>query len=176
MKKGRMFSGIKLVFEKIFIVFARSSEWILLLLAVIIFYDVLMRYLFVRPTIWALEISEYLLVYICFAGVTEAQRLKAHIKMRFFFSKFPEVIQLYLNLIFTLFTILFSFIIFLGAYDLTVSAFRLDSMSNTLLETPLFIPYALVPIGMGFLTLQSLFDMVESIGEVIGFHRSRRVR
>ncbi len=176
MKKGRMFSGIKLVFEKIFIVFARSSEWILLLLAVIIFYDVLMRYLFVRPTIWALEISEYLLVYICFAGVTEAQRLKAHIKMRFFFSRFPEVIQLYMNLVFTLLTILFSFIIFLGAYDLTVSAFRLDSMSNTLLETPLFIPYALVPIGMGFLTLQALFDMVESIGEVIGFHRSRRAR
>lgn len=176
MKKERIFSGIKLIFEKIFIVFARSSEWILLLLALIIFYDVLMRYLFARPTIWALEISEYLLVYICFAGVTEAQRLRAHIKMRFFFNKFPEVIQLYLNLIFTLLTILFSFIIFLGAYDLAVTAFRLDAMSNTLLETPLFIPYALVPIGMGFLTLQSLFDMVESIGEVIGFHRSRRAR
>ena len=153
MKKERIFSGIKLVFEKIFIVFARSSEWILLLLALIIFYDVLMRYLFARPTIWALEISEYLLVYICFAGVTEAQRLRAHIKMRFFFNKFPEVMQLYLNLIFTLLTILFGFIIFLGAYDLAVSAFRLDAMSNTLLETPLFIPYALVPIGMGFLTL-----------------------
>ena len=92
MKAGRIFSGVKLIFEKIFIVFARSSEWMLLLLAIIIFYDVLMRYLFVRPTIWALEISEYLLVYICFAGITEAQRLKAHIRMRFFFSKFPDLI------------------------------------------------------------------------------------
>ena len=176
MKAGRIFSGLKLIFEKIFIVFARSSEWILLFLALIIFYDVLMRYLFVRPTIWALEISEYLLVYICFAGITEAQRLKAHIRMRFFFSKFPEGVQLYLNLTFIILTILFGFIIFLGAYDLTVNAFRLDAMSNTLLETPLFIPYALVPIGMGFLTLQSLFDMFESIREVIGFHRSRRAR
>jgi TRAP-type C4-dicarboxylate transport system permease small subunit len=170
----KIYGGIKSFFQMLFVLFAKSSEWILFILALIIFYDVCMRYLFTRPTIWALEISEYLLVYLCFAGITEAQRRKAHIKMGFFYTKFPKGVQLHLNLLFVLLTVIFSLLICIESYKLCITAYTLDSMSNTLLETPLVIPYALVPLGMTFLTLQSIFDTIESIGEIIGYYREGR--
>ena len=49
---------------------------------------------------------------------------------------------------------------------MTITAYRYDSLSNSLLETPLFIPYSIIPLAMLMLLLQSIIDLVEDISHM----------
>ena len=79
---------------------ALASQVVLFAAVVIIFYDVVMRYVFNSPTAWVLEISEYMLVFLAIGGAADVQRKKMHIKMDFFYNKFTLNVRRYLDLIF----------------------------------------------------------------------------
>ena len=142
---------------------AVASQWVLFVVALAIFYDVVLRYVFCRPTIWALEVSEYMLVFLAFIGTAEVQRQKAHIRMDYLYVKFPPGMRQYLDLLFLLLMALFSFLLLWTSLKMALTAYRYDFTSNSLLETPLFIPYSIVPVGMCLLLLQSIIDIVESL-------------
>lgn len=146
--------------------FANISEWVLFSMGLIIFYDVFLRYVFNRPTMWVLEISEYMLVFLAFAGAAEVQRQKRHIKMDFFYVKFPPGVRLCLDMLFSMLTAVFGMLLLWNSLKMTVAAFQYGSRSNSLLAVPLFIPYAIVPLGMCLLLLQSIADIINSAKEV----------
>jgi len=158
-----MSSNLSFFLNKIFSVFFRLSELVLFTMTLIIFYDVIMRYVFNSPTIWALEISEYMLVFLCFIGAADLQRRKKHIKMDFFYHKFSRRIQKFLDLISYLLLVVFSFILFWNALKMTLTAYKYESVSNSLLGVPLFLPYSIILIGMFLLLLQSINDVVTCV-------------
>ena len=145
---------------------AMLSEWVLLTMTVIVFYDVVMRYIFNSPTIWALEMSEYMLVFLAFIGAAEMQRQKANINMNFFYIKFPPGMRRSVDVFTSLLMLLFSFLLLRASLKLTLTAYKYGSASNSLLETPLCIPYSIVAIGMFLLLLQAIIDMVESVRQI----------
>jgi len=163
LKKIKIPAIAKFILEKAISLVAAATEWALLAMALIVFYDVLLRYVFNRPTAWALEISEYILVFLAFAGASEVQRNRSHIKMDFFYLKFPLSVRRYLDTFFSLLMALFSYLLMWHSIKMTIIAYRYGSASNSLLETPLFIPYSIVPITMCLLMLQSIVDITGSI-------------
>ena len=148
--------------DKLFLAIEKVSEWVLLALGVMIFYDVLMRYLFNSPTIWTLEISEYVLVFLAFAGAANLQKKKKHIKMDFFYQKLSRQTRAFIDLIIYLLTGGFSYILLVKSVQMTIIAYKYGSTSNSLLEVPLYIPYAIVPFGMGLLLIQAISDVIDS--------------
>jgi Tripartite ATP-independent periplasmic transporters, DctQ component. len=50
-------------------------------MALIIFYEVAMNYIFHNPTIWVKEISEYLLVFLAVLPVALIQRNRGHTRL-----------------------------------------------------------------------------------------------
>lgn len=153
----------KLVIEKANNVAAVAAQWVLFALALIIFYDVVMRYIFSRPTTWVLEISEYMLVFVTFVGAVQVQRKKSHIKMDYFYGRFPLRLCRYLDIFFNIIISLFFLLILLTSLQMTLIAFHYNSISNSLLEIPLVIPYSIVPFGMLLVLLQSIIDIAESV-------------
>jgi len=147
---------------------AWASQIVLFVAVVIIFYDVVMRYVFNSPTTWVLEISEYMLVFLAIAGVADVQRKKTHIKMDFFYKKFALNVRRYLDLIIYMATVLFVFLVFMTSLQMTLIAYHYGSRSNSLLGTTMFIPYAIIPFGMGLFLMQTIVDLVESIKNLVG--------
>ena len=147
---------------------ALASQMVLFAAVVIIFYDVVMRYVFNSPTAWVLEISEYMLVFLAIGGAADVQRKKMHIKMDFFYNKFALNVRRYLDLIFYMVTACFVFLIFIVSSQMTLIAYHYGSRSNSLLGTAMFIPYAIIPFGMVLFFIQSIVDVVESVKDVIG--------
>jgi len=137
----------------------KLSQWVVFMLACFIFYDVGMRYLVNQPTAWVLEVSEYLLVLIAFLGVATVQSQNKHIKMDFFYHKLLSRTRLYYDALFNILMLIFDFVVLWFSIKMTYSAYLYDSFSNSLLETPLFIPYSIVPIGILLLFLQNLVDL-----------------
>ena len=163
---GQAYSSTKSALRRVTGNMAMLSEWVLLAMTVIVFYDVVMRYIFNSPTTWALEMSEYMLVFMAFIGAAEMQRQKANIKMDFLYLKFPPDMRRYVDVFNSFLMSIFGFLLLRASLKMTLTAYKYGSASNSLLETPLFIPYSIVVIGMFFLLLQSIVDIVESARQI----------
>ena len=161
------FSFLSSVLTVIYAVVEKASEFKLFVLALIIAYDVVLRYVFNSPTIWVLEISEYMLVFLTFLSAAKIQKEKAHIKMDFFYLKFPPKFRVFVDLVFYVLIVLFSYVLLYNAVKMTITAYKYESMSNSLLEVPLYIPYAIIPVGMILLMLQGIIDTVNAVKKII---------
>jgi len=148
------------IIEKLSLVLGYISGCFVLLMMFIIIFDVVMRHIFNRPTIWADEISCYLLVGIAFLGsaytlitgghirVELIERLASKIRQRFEFT--TDIISLAFLLVLTY-----------QAYKLVIDSYVSVKISSTLLRTPLFLPQLLIAIGLTCLCLQLLIQIIQ---------------
>jgi TRAP-type C4-dicarboxylate transport system permease small subunit len=140
-----------------------STWWVLFFMASVMLYDVVMRYVFNLPTVWAQETCEYMMVFLTFIGLAETQKQNAHIRMDYLYAMFPETLQRGLNFFFHFLSALFAVLIFASSFKMTLLGLQYGSRSNSLMETPLFLMYAIVPAGMILLLIQSVIDIVKSL-------------
>lgn len=163
MNQDKQHTFANVLFRRMIAGGAFASQIVLLFTALIIFYDVVLRYVFNRPATWVLEISEYMLVFLTFMGLANVQKKKLHIRMDFFYIRYPPGIQKYFDFFFYLIMTLFSSFFFWTSLNKVLIAYQYGSRSNSLLETPLFIPYSIVPLGMFLLIIQSITDLTNSM-------------
>ena len=164
----RIYDLIKKLFYGIIASGSICTRWVLFFMAFIMLYDVLMRYVFNLPTFWAQETCEYMMVFLTFIGLAETQKQKAHIRMDYLYARFPENLRKGLNLFFHFLVALFAMLIFFSSFKMTLLAFQYGCKSNSLMGTPLFLVYAIIPVGMILLLMQSIIDIVKSMKSLLG--------
>lgn len=142
-------------------------------MAFVMLYDVVMRYVFNSPTVWAQETCEYMMVFLTFIGLAATQKQKMHIRMDYLYTKFPERVCKFLDMFFHFLTALFALLIFFTSARMTFLAFKYGARSNSLMETPLFLVYAIIPAGMILLLMQCLIDIVQSLKSSFGFNSGK---
>lgn len=162
-----IYSLIKKIFYGIIASGSIFTRWVLFIMAFIMLYDVVMRYVFNLPTFWVQETCEYMMVFLTFIGLAETQKQKAHIRMDYLYARFPEKMRKGLNLFFHFLVALFAILIFFSSFKMTLLALQYGCKSNSLMETPLFLMYAIIPVGMILLLMQSIIDIVKSIKSLL---------
>ena len=100
--------------DRIAIAISRVAMMLVAVIVVIIFYEVIMRYVFERPTIWVNEMSLWLggLIYL-FAGWYVMQQ-RAHIRIFILYDLCPRSVQRVFDVISTIFICLFAFAVVYG--------------------------------------------------------------
>ena len=68
-------------FDRLMLAMAAFGAVLILAMALIIGYDVLMRRVFDSPTIWALDVTEYALLYVTFLAAPIVLRREGHVRM-----------------------------------------------------------------------------------------------
>ncbi len=135
----------------------------LLIVAIIVTYEALMRYLFSSPTIWVNQFSIYLCIGIGFLGAPYALKRDAHFSVTFIVDKLSKpnrrILQIITHLMGIGYTLIF---IYKGIHMVKVS-YDLGEVSSGLMAVPLWIPQLFVPFGCTLLLLQFL----NKLGEVI---------
>ncbi len=163
-----IYNLIKKLFYGIVTLGLVSTRWVLFFMAFVMLYDVVMRYVFNSPTVWAQETCEYMMVFLTFIGLAETQKQKTHIRMDYLYTRFPESLQRWLKLFFDCLVAIFALLIFSSSFKMTLLALQYGSKSNSLMETPLFLMYAIIPVGMILLLMQCLIDIAKSIKSLLG--------
>lgn len=129
------------------------------MLPLIVFYDVCARFFFNAPTIWASEVSVYLLQLLVFLPMglllSENEHIRSTLLTDNLSAKQQRVLHLF-SLI--LVAILAACISWLG-WIMTVYAWEHSQVSATLLAVPLWLPRALIPIGGALLFLNSIVSL-----------------
>ncbi|MFT9846327.1 TRAP transporter small permease [Aneurinibacillus sp. REN35] len=144
------------------------SEWsgylsggAVLISTLIIVHEVVMRYFFAQPAIWQIEISMYLLLFTSFVGASYGLKHDAHVGIDLLVSKLAPRAQKKMRMFTSLLCIGLTILIGWRAGVLWLEAYENGWRAESLISTPLSIPYIALPLGMLLMTLQFIVLLYE---------------
>ena len=160
--KKRSVNWLLSVVERVSVIFGYISGVFALLMMFIIGYDVVMRHIFNNPTIWADEVSCYLLVGITFLGAAYTLNMGGHIHVETLVVRLKPKIRKRLEFITDVLSLAFLVVLVRQAYWLVKDSYVSNKISATLLRTPLYLPQLLLAIGLTWLCLQLLVHVLRN--------------
>ncbi len=122
-------------------------------LPAITFYDVLVRYVFHTPTIWATEISIYLLQFLVFMTPGAMLLDGNHLRVTFWIESRIGLTRRVTECIAALTILPYAGVLTWFGAAYTIRAFERGMLSPTLLQVPLWMVYVIVPAGGALLVL-----------------------
>jgi C4-dicarboxylate transporter, DctQ subunit len=173
---ARWIGYIGFVSDKLNIAGGALSGISILVAALIVTYEVIVRYIFQSPTTWVLEISIYLCLASVFLAGGYALREHAHIDVDVVVRKLPIEDQKLIRIIGFLLVLVYCLVFTWKGLELTVTSIVHKEVSPTLLNTPMVIPHSLIPIGGIMLVLELIRQI---LNDILNFHdrdRASRLR
>lgn len=128
--------------------------------------DVTLRYIFNRPILGSLDLTEYMMAIVVSFSLAYCALEKGHVKVDIIVSNFPRRVQA----IFDCFTNLFSlFLLILITWQSLANMWLLykSGLKSTVLLIPRFPFAGLVFLGCAFFTLVLLVNFLESLSEAL---------
>lgn len=122
-------------------------------------YEVIARYFFVKPTIWAAELSQLCLVWGCLLAMPHLLTLRRHITVNAVTSLLPRTGQRICAYIALIVVIVFSAIVAFWGFDIFYTSFERGRTTGSILDLPIWISEASVPFGFGLLALQGIVEL-----------------
>lgn len=154
--------------RRIVVLVDKINEWVGRSICVLVFpimfsltYEVIMRYVFNRPTIWAHELSGMFYAIYFLLGGAYALRWDAHIRIDLLYGRLSNRRKAIVNSFTWMLFYLFCAVILLKGIP-----FALDSMlnlerSNSLLGLPVWLTKIFIPLSILLLLLQGLGKSIE---------------
>ncbi|RSD29024.1 TRAP transporter small permease [Mesobacillus subterraneus] len=129
-------------------------------MAVIVSAAVVFRYVFKEPLFWAGEVSIFLLIYITFIGGSLGLKYKTQASVTLVTDYLPEKIKKWVAVLAHVFMLAFMAILLFYCFTwITSSSVAIQRSSAILL--PMWIPYAILPVGLLFATIHLISNMLE---------------
>jgi len=141
-------------------------------LAAVVITGVTLTYVFKSRDVFSVEVSTYLLVFICFSSVAYVLRENRHVVMDAVLALFSPKARLKLELAGSVMTLAFCGIVAWKAADVTLLNYQRGFRSASLVTLPLWIPYLVITLGAFGVVLQSMVRIRELAGRIKGLSGS----
>lgn len=129
------------------------------LLAITVTYDVILRSLGI-PTLWASEVSIYLMIAMAFLGVGATQGIDGHFRVTFVRDLCPPAVRTALDIFALTVSVLFAAGFTYGAWKLSAFSWMLNFKTSTILHVPMWLLQGLMVVGGVLLLLATLRDLI----------------
>jgi TRAP-type C4-dicarboxylate transport system permease small subunit len=123
-----------------------------LVLALLISFDVLMRYFLNRPQLIVDELGPFLLLLVIFGAAAQTFRVGGHVRMDLVTSHLPPAARAWLRLLNLALGLAFLAVVIWVTTQSALTAYRYGRVSAVLLY-PLWVPMLLIPAGLLLLAL-----------------------
>lgn len=150
------------MFEKVVTKILRALCFIMfMVMIVVVFAQVMLRYFFHAPIAWSDELSRLMLVWVSFLGVTLVHFSKAgHPAVRALVQRFSSKTQKMIDIFINLILVIGFVVIFKASLQYTLANTRLVS---AVLHYPNALKYAVVPLSMFLMAIKSIFNLRDDI-------------
>lgn len=128
--------------------FSILSGILILIISLLIFQDVIRRYILNDPTSWILDLSGFLLVYVVFLSLSPALESGNHVSVDLVNEVASQKIQRVLRIIVLLITVVFGIILFWETLSFALQAAVEGSVSTSTIQIPMKYIYVIAPIGI----------------------------
>ena len=137
---------------------------LLLITALIICYEIVVRDFFHSPTEWVLEVSTYAILIAGFLGLAVAFRDNAHVRVDIFAGRLAPETKRKLDMVINVISFLLFLIFMTESMDLVTSSYVYHKLSPSILRFPLFIPQFALVFGslllLGEIARRFLFELL----------------
>lgn len=116
--------------------------------------EIVMRYFFHSPTVWVLEISEVLLLYITFLGAAWLLRREGHVRVDMLLTRLSLRAQAFLNITTSAIGAIMWLTLTWYGIVVTLDLFQRGILTPTVLQLPRFAIILIIPVGSLLLSLQ----------------------
>ncbi len=137
-----------------------SGQLALISMVVTICYDVVMRYVFAKPTTWCLEVNTFLIVFLAVFPAADVLKSDNHLKISFIPDKMSPAVRKFQKIVSSVLGIILSSVMTYQGFKMAWLSFEYGERMSTPLGTPIFIPYLFIPIGFGALALQFVVEII----------------
>jgi TRAP-type C4-dicarboxylate transport system permease small subunit len=151
----------------VFNAFTRALAWcaalLFVLAGVMLTYEVVARYFFTRPTIWAAELSQLCLIWgslIAMAWVLGARR---HIAVDAVVVLLPMRVRRITEALAMAAVAVFSAWVVAYGWDIFYDSFERGRNTGSMLEMPSWIPELSVPFGFAVLFVQAVIEFFKAL-------------
>lgn len=141
----------------------RALSWLMPAMVVVIAFEVVARYLFSAPTIWAYDTALILYAWLGLVGGAFAMKRGAHIRVDLFTANLSPRRQALLELIGAPFVVFFLVLVVWQVGMASLDALASGSRRPTEWAPPLILFLATAPLGGALLLLQMASQVVKAI-------------
>lgn len=129
----------------------------ILAMGLILFYEVVSRYFFNAPTIWASEVAVYIFMWTMFCGAAYTLQEGKHVHIDLLLEHLPMSVRRGLKFLTSLAGAAFCALVTNQAWGMIGKAVKYNKHSPTPLHVPMVVPLAAFFIGFTLLTIQFVF-------------------
>ena len=149
------------------------SGFFIFLTALLITFEVVMRYVFSAPTVWTFDITVFLIIYSAFVGSAFTMKEGKHVKVDFLISRIARYRVPYfcLGILTNLVLVLFWVLVTWRTFEESLTAHRLSEVTLSYLRFPMTIPLAAIFVGGVLVLVQLIRELVRQVSGL--FHRER---
>lgn len=133
----------------------------LLLIAAATLFEVVSRYVFDSPTIWAQDTSIYLMIWCAFLGLLPTDRAGQHIRIDVWYKRLPLRAQSLLERAGYGGILAFTLIAAWSGGRVLLQSIRLNRHSVSLFSVPMWIPQSALVVGMALFAMECLHRMLQ---------------
>lgn len=141
----------------------RVMGWIAALLLALtgtfLTFEVVARYFFIRPTIWAAELSQLCLIWAVPIAMAWVLSTGQHIRVTALTTQTPAPVRRWMDLASLLVVLVFSVIVTIYGYDIFADSLERGRTSGTMLNLKAWVPEAAIPAGFALLALSCVVNI-----------------
>lgn len=132
--------------------------WSLAIMTILVFIQVVMRYVFRNSLSWSEELARYIFLWLSWIGASYAVKERSHFRVEMFANKLKgrsrQVFELFVLLVW------FGFCVFLAYQGSAVTRHLLTrGQISAAMEIPMAYAYASVPVGAGLMALRLIVEI-----------------
>lgn len=127
-------------------------------------YEVVARYFFNAPTIWAAELSQLCLIWACPIAMGWALSHRRHIRVTAVTVLMPRKMRQLAEVFSLLVVMVFAVVVVIYGFDIFSDSFERGRTTGTMLDLPAWVPEASVPFGFALLALSCLACLWRAVG------------
>jgi TRAP-type mannitol/chloroaromatic compound transport system permease small subunit len=148
--------------------FGNVSGWLSLLMAFLITFEVVFRYIFNAPTMWSMEVNQYLFCAITLLGGGYCLLKDGHVRVDLFYPKFsPKTMAIVDMCTFPLALIFCAILVWMGGSEFWAALVE-HKRSDTVMAFPLWPVWLTVPLGGFLLVMQIVARYLRHVHTLVG--------
>lgn len=138
----------------------RLAGWLFFLIGAMISYEVVARYVFNAPTIWAEEMSRFCQIWAVYLAAAYVLRHGHLIRITLVVGLLPPTGRRLAEAFSLLAIAAVSMVAIVTGWGAVAESLSLDRKSSTMLELPLWLSEIAIPVGCGLLAVQCAAQLV----------------
>jgi TRAP-type C4-dicarboxylate transport system permease small subunit len=145
--------------------FGMIAGVLFMMMALIVTYNVVMRYFVARPPVWAIETTEYIMVYATFLAAAWILSLDGHVKIDILVMRLSSRNQYLLSVIVSFLGLATCAVLGWSAVESTYNLYTRDVIMMKMMPWPKWILIAPIPLGILLTLIQFIRNLVALLGK-----------